>query len=107
MTTPDTSRTHRFPPTGCVNQWAADHDHADCWAAFLAFHEAPAGLGIDEFYRWLETTPHAADITPDGDGFLVTCRRGCALGTSARQGDRAGADRRVRQHRICTIPLTA
>lgn len=47
---PDTSRTHEFLISGCRNQWTADHDHAHCWAAFLAHHGAPAGLGIDEFY---------------------------------------------------------
>jgi hypothetical protein len=53
LTSPDTSRTHRFLISGCVNQWAGDHDHAHCWAAFLEFHGAPPGLGIDEFYDWL------------------------------------------------------
>jgi hypothetical protein len=49
-----TSRTHEFLVSGCRHQWAADHDHAHCWAAFLAHHGAPAGLGIDEFYAWLD-----------------------------------------------------
>lgn len=49
-----TARTHRFLPSGCVNQWVWDHDHADCWAAFLRHHGAPEGLGVDEFYEWLE-----------------------------------------------------
>jgi hypothetical protein len=33
---PSTSQVHDFRISGCVNQWAADHDQAHCYAAFLA-----------------------------------------------------------------------
>lgn len=49
----DTSQTHEFLISGCRYQWAANHDHAHCWAAFLEFRGAPAGMNVDEFYDWL------------------------------------------------------
>lgn len=45
---------------------------------------------------------HAVDVTPDGDRFQVTCREGCALGTSASQPDREAAERRAELHRTLT-----
>lgn len=47
-----TCHTHEFLVSGCRNQWVADHDTADCWAAFLAHNGAPAGLSVDGFYDW-------------------------------------------------------
>lgn len=49
-----TSHTHEFLVSGCRNQWVHDHDTAHCWAAFLKHNKAPAGLGVDEFYDWLD-----------------------------------------------------
>lgn len=45
---------HEFRISGCVNQWRHDHDHGECWQAFLEHHHAPAGLTIAEFYDGLE-----------------------------------------------------
>jgi hypothetical protein len=49
-----TRRTHEFLVSGCRYQWASDHDSADCWRAFLAHRGAPEGMGVDEFYDWLD-----------------------------------------------------
>jgi hypothetical protein len=50
---------------------------------------------------------HTAIITQAkvGTGYLVTCPHGCKLGTSARQGTREGAERRVALHQAATTPL--
>jgi hypothetical protein len=48
------TQEHEFLVSGCRYQWRHDHKHWECWDAFLAHHKAPAGLGIDEFYDWLE-----------------------------------------------------
>lgn len=45
---------------------------------------------------------HVPVITPDGEGYLVTCPQGCGLGTSARQPGRDAARRRALLHREVT-----
>jgi hypothetical protein len=46
---------------------------------------------------------HIVTYAPaDGGGYLVTCSDGCRLGTSARQPDEEGAQRRVELHRMAT-----
>jgi hypothetical protein len=45
-----TIRVHRFGAGGCVNQWHADHDDADCYRAFKAEQEA-------ERFRTLDPEP--------------------------------------------------
>ena len=46
-----TSHTHEFLISGCANQWVGDHDHADCWAAFMAHQGQPAGTTYTEYYE--------------------------------------------------------
>jgi hypothetical protein len=39
-TAQSTVRVHKFTAAGCVNQWHADHDDADCYRAFRAEQQA-------------------------------------------------------------------
>ncbi len=48
--TTSTAKVHDFQPSGCINQWAHDHDFWDCWAAFMRHHGMPETTTIDEFY---------------------------------------------------------
>ena len=51
-----TNQTHEFILTGCRHQWGADHNSAECWRAFLRYHNAPNDrMSINEFYDWLDT----------------------------------------------------
>ena len=45
-----TQPEHEFRVSGCVNQWRHDHNHAECWAAFLKHNKAPIGLTVSEYY---------------------------------------------------------
>jgi hypothetical protein len=46
----DTAHTHEFLMTGCRNQWANDHDHAECWTEFMKFMGQPEGTTYSQFY---------------------------------------------------------
>jgi len=51
--TQSTSKTHEFVISGCVNQWGHDHDHADCWRAFMRHNGLPEITTYSEFYSEL------------------------------------------------------
>jgi hypothetical protein len=46
--------SHKFLIGGCHNQWHRNHNDRECWAEFLKFHGAPAGLTVTEFYDGLD-----------------------------------------------------
>ena len=41
---------HEFLVSGCRYQWAQDHDHAECWRAFMVHQGLPAETTYSEFY---------------------------------------------------------
>lgn len=86
-----------------------DADRAGRYADWYLAQFAIPGASMDDmpahphvWGRFLAQDGHTVDVTPDGDGFLVTCRDGCGLGTSASQPDRASADKRADLHRSLT-----
>ena len=78
--TPPTPTTHRYELSGCVNQWLPDHDHADCWRAFMKHQGRPEGTSYSEYYasktaafdpnkHWCQGTGQF----PKADGGCPTC----------------------------------
>lgn len=65
-------------------------------------------MGTRQGQSWPQVSADAHEAAYSGNsttGFLVTCPHGCELGTSARQGTREGAERRIDTHRAATTPL--
>lgn len=62
----------------------------------------------DDYQATREVHGHYGDGVSEWDlaDYLVTCPHGCQLGRTARQPDRASADRRVHLHELATTPLS-
>lgn len=46
-----TSQMHEFRSSGCAHQWGHNHDHHECWIAFLRYNNAPSDtMTVTEYY---------------------------------------------------------